>query len=77
MIRKWEPTIMIGPEDQGREISLEDFEIAVGTEGYRYELIDGRIEVSPAPESAHIAWRHSYVVYSGDLSIFIRKSPTM
>ncbi len=26
MIRKWEPTIVIGPDDQGCEMSLDDFE---------------------------------------------------
>jgi Uma2 family endonuclease len=53
MIRKWQPIIAIGPEDHGREIALEDFEHAIGTEGYHYELIDGRIELSPLPDFVH------------------------
>ena len=47
------------PADQGREMSLEEFEHASGQEGYRYELIDGRVEVSPEPEIPHdtlIVW---------------------
>ncbi len=53
MIRKWEPAIVIGPDDQGLEMSLDDFEKSQGIEGYKYELIDGRIEVSPMPEMPH------------------------
>jgi Uma2 family endonuclease len=45
--------VKLGPSDHGREMSLEDFEHARGREGYRYELIDGRVEVSPAPELPH------------------------
>ena len=41
------------PSDAGREVTLEDFEHATGQEGWRYELIDGRIEVSPAPDAPH------------------------
>ena len=41
------------PAWAGRDISLEDFEHATGQEGWHYELIDGRIEVSPSPEFPH------------------------
>jgi Uma2 family endonuclease len=41
------------PADQGRRLSLEEFEHAAGQEGYRYELIDGKVEVSPAPNLSH------------------------
>lgn len=40
---------MIGPADHGREIDLEDFESCACEEGYQYELIDGRVCVSPVP----------------------------
>ncbi len=53
MIRKWEPAIVIGPDDQGLEMSLEEFEKAIGAEGFKYELIDGRVEVSPLPDLLH------------------------
>lgn len=38
------------PAWAGRDISLEDFEHATGQEGWHYELIDGRVEVSPSPD---------------------------
>src|ERR1700751_2199376 len=37
----------IGPADHGRRMSLEEFNAADGQEGYRYELIDGKVYVSP------------------------------
>jgi Uma2 family endonuclease len=39
----------IGPADRGREMTLEEFEHSEWEEGYRYELIDGRLYVSPHP----------------------------
>ena len=41
------------PDWAGRDVTLEEFEQATGEEGWRYELIDGRIEVSPVPELPH------------------------
>jgi Uma2 family endonuclease len=41
------------PRDQGRRLTLEEFEHSTGKEGYRYELIDGRLEVSPIPDLPH------------------------
>jgi Uma2 family endonuclease len=45
--------LYLTPAHAGRDMSLEDFERADGEEGWRYELIDGRIEVSPTPELPH------------------------
>ena len=45
--------LRLTPADAGREMSLEAFEHATGKEGWRYELIDGRIEVSPVPDLPH------------------------
>ena len=39
--------------DHGRRISLEEFLSAGHQEGYRYELIEGRVEVSPVPNLPH------------------------
>ena len=39
--------LMLSPADQGRPLSLEEFETAASLEGYHYELIDGRLYVSP------------------------------
>jgi Uma2 family endonuclease len=41
------------PSDAGRALTLEEFERARGQEGFRYELIDGKLEVSPQPELPH------------------------
>ena len=45
--------LRLTPADAGRDATLEEFEHATGQEGWRYELIDGRVEVSPAPELPH------------------------
>jgi Uma2 family endonuclease len=40
----------IGPADHGRPMTLEDFQAAPSEEGYQYELIDGKLYVSPVPD---------------------------
>jgi hypothetical protein len=40
-------------KDQGRRLALEEFQHAAGQEGYHYELIGGRLEVSLLPEFPH------------------------
>jgi Uma2 family endonuclease len=45
--------IHIGPEDHGRRMSLDDFDRAIGREGYIYELGRGVIEVSELPTPQH------------------------
>src|SRR5438046_2699836 len=53
--------LVLGPADHGRPITVEEFEAARGTEGYRYELIDGRVYVSPIPNPPHeilCEWLH-------------------
>jgi Uma2 family endonuclease len=45
--------LYLTPADQGRRLSLEEFESADAQEGYRYELIRGRLEVSPVPDLPH------------------------
>src|SRR5947209_2462440 len=42
--------VKIGPVDHGRPMSLEEFEGGDYEEGYEYELIDGRLYVSPLPD---------------------------
>jgi len=51
--------LKIGPADHGREVSEYEAELAEYEEGYRYEHIDGRIEVAPAagfPEVFNENW---------------------
>jgi Uma2 family endonuclease len=40
-------TAKLGPLDHGLPMTLEEFQAADAQEGYRYELIDGRLYVSP------------------------------
>jgi Uma2 family endonuclease len=42
-------SVKIGPTDHGRPMTFDDFVMARGQEGYRYELIEGRVYVSAAP----------------------------
>lgn len=44
------PTLLkLGPADHGRPLTLEEYEAAEYAEGYQYELIDGKLYVSPQP----------------------------
>lgn len=45
--------LKLGPKDHGRELTDEEFETARYKEGYRYEIIDGRLYVSPIPNLPH------------------------
>ncbi len=41
------------PQDHGRRLTLEELESASAQKGYRYELIRGRLDVSPLPNFPH------------------------
>jgi Uma2 family endonuclease len=45
--------LYLTPRDRGRALTLAEFEHAAGREGFRYELIDGKLEVSPLPNLPH------------------------
>jgi len=45
--------LRIGPHDHGRELSYEQFLAGDYEEGYKYELIDGELYVSPQPNPPH------------------------
>ena len=45
--------IVVGPEDHGRRMSLDQFDRAEGREGYLYELNKGVIEVTDVPQPSH------------------------
>jgi Uma2 family endonuclease len=47
--------IIIGPQDQGRRISLAEFDQAEGKEGYLYELHRGVVSVVDVPNRRHLA----------------------
>jgi Uma2 family endonuclease len=49
----------LGLADHGHPVTLEEFESAEFEEGYKYELIDGRLYVSPTPnlpEDQIVTW---------------------
>jgi len=41
--------VQFGPKDHGRSVSADDLENADFSEGFRYEVIEGRLYVSPVP----------------------------
>lgn len=41
--------LKLGPADQGRALSLDEFESADYVPGYKYEIIEGKLYVSPEP----------------------------
>jgi Uma2 family endonuclease len=45
--------LKLGPADHGRAITVEEARSAHWQEGYRYEIIDGRIYVTPVPNLPH------------------------
>lgn len=45
--------LRIGPRDHGRELTYEEFLAGDYEEGYRYELIQGELYVSPQPNPPH------------------------
>jgi Uma2 family endonuclease len=42
--------LKLGPADHGRPLTLEEFEAGEYQGGYHYELINGRLSVSPVPD---------------------------
>lgn len=45
--------LRLGPKDHGRPLTYDDYQEAEYAGGYRYELIFGRLYVSPAPGPLH------------------------
>lgn len=54
-------TLRFGPKDHGRAVSDEELELAEYRPGYDYEVIFGRLYVSPAPNPEHdLVEKHIY-----------------
>jgi Uma2 family endonuclease len=53
-------SLRFGPADHGREVTDDEAEHGDFEEGYRYELIDGRLYVTPLPDQPH-DWLERYV----------------
>ncbi|MGL4554435.1 MAG: Uma2 family endonuclease [Gemmataceae bacterium] len=45
--------LKLGPADHGRRLTWEEYEAADFEEGHRYEIIRGRVYVSPLPRYTH------------------------
>ena len=45
--------LRIGPHDHGREMTYQEFLAGDYEEGYKYELIEGELYVSPQPNPPH------------------------
>jgi Uma2 family endonuclease len=45
--------LYLTPRDHGRRLTIDELESAQGQEGYRYELIGGKLDVSPLPDVPH------------------------
>src|SRR5262245_58666137 len=45
--------VELGPEHDGIEMSIYEFDAAGGRDGYDYELINGVLHVAPAPDHAY------------------------
>jgi Uma2 family endonuclease len=50
--------LKLGPVDHGRALSLDDFDDAEFAPGHKYEIIDGRLYVSTAPNPAENILEH-------------------
>ena len=53
MLKTRRKTVRVGPEDNGRRMTLDEFDDAIVKEGYIYELGKGVIEVSNVPGLRH------------------------
>jgi Uma2 family endonuclease len=57
----------VGPQDDGKKMSLSNFDEAIAQEGYCYELGKGSIEVSGIPDPSHLAQvqqiRNQLIIY--------------
>ena len=70
--------LYLTPADHGRALSWEEFASADAEEGYRYEMIQGRVFVSPVPGLPHddiVDWLKSlFLAYSQLHPELIRRS---
>jgi Uma2 family endonuclease len=57
--------LKLGPSDHGRPMTLEEFDVSDGEEGYKYELIKGKVYVSPQPNPP-AAWVDRWLFKKND-----------
>ena len=66
-------TMRIGPADNGRLMTLEEFREAEDEEGYRYELARGVLEVTIVPDDDHGVT--SSAILLSAIALFERRYP--
>ncbi len=54
--------LRLGPRDHGRRMSYDEFMAGDYEEGFKYEIIAGRLYVSPLPRFAH-DWIEKYIYH--------------
>jgi Uma2 family endonuclease len=64
--------LRLGRADHGRPLTLEEFTTGEYESGYKYELIDGKLEVAPAANFPEIAVQHWLY---GQVSLYARAKP--
>lgn len=64
--------LRLGPRDHGRRMSFDEFMAGDYEEGFKYEIIAGRLYVSPQPRFAH-DWIEQYVY--GRLLAYLHERP--
>jgi Uma2 family endonuclease len=64
----------LGPRDHGREITDDESVSASYLPGYKYEIIDGRVYVSPAPNQPH-DWLEDYCYWQ--LKLYALQRPNV
>ncbi len=65
--------VKLGPNDHGRPMRRDEFEAGEYEEGFKYELIDGKIYGSPQPNAPE-GWVEDWV--SNKLREYARGDPT-
>ncbi len=66
--------LQLGPDDHDRSLSREEFESARYQEGFHYELIEGKLSVSPLPDPHH----ESLDLWLGEqLIAYVRSHPAV
>lgn len=53
MIRTRDGALRLGPDDDGAAVELDELDRADLVPGHRYELVAGRLAVSPEPQKSH------------------------
>jgi Uma2 family endonuclease len=64
--------LKLGPADHGRPLSSEEFHTASWQSGYRYELIHGKLYVSPVPDLPQ-NWLELWLF--GKLNLYVLERP--